>query len=62
MLLSAVMVSAWGRVCKYCSVVVNLARPMRSLTAWRSAPPESSQKAWAWRRSWTPRQDSTFAN
>jgi hypothetical protein len=41
MLLSAVMVaaSAWGRVCRYCSVVVSRAWPMRSLTAWRSAPP-----------------------
>ena len=26
--------------------------PRRSLTDWRSAPPASSQEAWAWRRSW----------
>lgn len=45
--------SAWGRVCRYCSVVVSRAWPMRSLTVWRSAPPASSQDAWAWRRSWT---------
>ena len=44
--------SAPGRLCRYFSVVVMLAWPIRSLTTCRSAPAASSHDAWAWRRSW----------
>ena len=52
-LLSAVSAvsSVLVRACRYFSVVVMRAWPMRSLTVCRSAPPASSQEAWAWRRS-----------
>ena len=43
--------SASGSVCRYFWVVMIWAWPMRSMTVLRSAPPASSQEAWAWRRS-----------
>ena len=45
--------SVSGRVWRYFWVVWIWEWPMRSITDLRSAPPASSQEAWAWRRSWT---------
>jgi hypothetical protein len=45
--------SVSGRVWRYFWVVWIWAWPMRSMTDWRSAPPASSQEAWACLRSWT---------
>ena len=48
---SSAVSSASGSVWRYFSVVRRLPWPRRSLTTWRSAPPESSQDACACLRS-----------